>query len=38
MDAQQALTWSLSADERTQLDQSSAEVMVRMPDNPFQSA
>lgn len=38
IDAQQALTWSLSDDERSQLDRSSAEVTVRMPDNPFQSA
>ena len=38
IDAHQALMWSLSADERTRLDQSSAEVTVRMPENPFQSA
>ena len=37
-DAQQALQWSLSDDERLRLDQCSAEVTERMPENPFQSA
>ena len=38
IDAQQALLWSLSADERMRLDESSAAMSVRMPENPFQSA
>ena len=37
-DARQALTWELTATERTQLDQLSFDCSVRMPDNPFQSA
>ena len=37
-DAQQALRWSLSVDERHRLDESSAATTVRMPQNPFQSA
>ena len=38
VDARQALNWTLTADERRQLDQLSFESTVRMPDNPFQSA
>ena len=37
-DAQQALTWELTVQERIQLDQLSLACSVRMPDNPFQSA
>ena len=37
-DARQALTWSLTEQERDGLDQLSFECPVRMPENPFQSA
>ena len=37
-DARQALTWSLTDQERSVLDQLSLDCPVRMPENPFQSA
>tara|TARA_B000000565_G_scaffold114530_1_gene86286 strand:- start:2083 stop:3042 length:960 start_codon:yes stop_codon:yes gene_type:complete len=38
IDASQALNWTLTEEERGQLDQLSVESAVRMPNNPFQSA
>ncbi len=37
-DAKQALTWTLTKQERSRLDRLSLDCPVRMPDNPFQSA
>ena len=37
-DAKQALSWTLTEQERNLLDQLSRDCPVRMPDNPFQSA
>ena len=37
-DAKQALSWTLTEQERSLLDQLSLDCPVRMPDNPFQSA
>ena len=38
IDASQALNWTLTEEERGQLDQLSVESAVRMRNNPFQSA